>query len=196
MVLVKAATGGIFKFFSISFLLLFLIIELVQIIYLGVTTHSVQPILTELGGKFIFTTQQLGEASRQIIDQGGVQMGTVDLTQNPISGVWGIIKNFSFFFTSFYTIFLWIAILNWIFAHTIFHNEAKSFFSVILAIFVFMFLQSALIMSNAAIAHNVDCFSGCGEKSVISYITTPFTCFKDFFQAIGVIINSVKTPQV
>lgn len=188
----KSAAKGIFKIFSISFLALFIIIELIQIVYLGIQTKSFQPILTELGGKFLYSTQQLSNESKQLIAQGGVPIESINLTINPISGIWGVIKELSNFFTIIYTVFIWLKILTWLFGHSPFSNTSNAFKNVMFAIFIFLFLQSALITTTAAIQHNIDCFSGCGDKSVSSYLLTPVLSFKDFFQAIPYIIKPIS----
>ncbi len=188
----KGAAKGVFRIFSISFLALFIVIELIQIVYLGIQTRSFQPVLTELGGKFLYTTQQLSNESKQLIAQGGVPINSVNLTVNPISGIWGVVKELSNFFTIIYTVFLWLKILTWLFGHSPFSNTSNAFKNVMFAVFIFVFFQSALIITTEAINHNIDCFSGCGEKSVSNYVLTPILSFKDFFQAIPYIIKPIS----
>ena len=47
-------------------------------------------------------------------------------------------------------------------------------------------------MSTAAINKNVDCFSGCEEKSVVNYLMTPLVCFWDFIKATPYLIKSIS----
>jgi hypothetical protein len=191
---IKSLASGFFKFFSISFLILFLAIELIQICYQCISINSIEPLITELGSKLFLTTKQLHNESIQIINSGGINVEKIDLTQNPLSGTINFLNKFGSFFTIFYMIYVWLFILTWLFGHSPFSTTDKFFKNLIFAIVIFIFLQSSFIMSNAAISHNVNCFSGC-EGSVMNYISMPLIAFKDFFIAIGIIVNSILIPK-
>jgi hypothetical protein len=185
--MILSATRGISKVLSIGFMSIFIVITLISIIYSVVENRSLEPIVKDLGGKWLLTTQKLSETSRQIVENGGV----VSSSDSLFSKIWAIMKNFGLFFYYIYTIFVWLKILTYIVGRFPGQSIDRKFRNVSIAVFVFIFLQSILVFGNAAIVKEVDCFSGCGGKGVIDYMLTPLTSLVDVWKVLPYIFTPI-----
>jgi len=177
--MMQAGKLGFFKATSLSLSLIFIIITLVSIIYTGLHEKSFEPVIRELGNKFLYATQQLSSSSLQIIEQGGIL---------PTSGgfwgsTWSFLVTMATFFSSFYIIYLWIFVLSKVISMSPFSENGKTFINYTLAIIIFLLLQSIILFTAAGINKELDCFSGC-EKSTIKYLSTPYLSFYNFYKAV------------
>lgn len=186
MVLAEA-TKGISAIFKIGFASIFIVITILSVIYTVIETHSIEPVFKDLASKWFLTTQQLSLTSKQIVLQGGVIASSNQL----FAKIWAVIKNFSLFFYYIYIIYLWLKILSFIVSRMPGQSTDKKFRNVSIAIFIFLFLQSLLVFGNAAVAKQVDCFSGCSGRGVIDYMLIPITSLIDVWHVLPYIFTPI-----
>jgi len=185
---VQAVSGvggfSLFRFLSIGFLSLFLVLLLINTIYIAVEQRSIYPVISNLGNTFLLSTQHISELSNDIIEKGGGYERTEDFW----TGIWRYICVYGKLFIALYTIYCWIWILMTLFAWSPFSDGSSHFKNLSLAIITFILLQSIILLGNAAVTKNVGCFNGC-ENSVIYYLATPVKWIWDFIRAVPLIIR-------
>lgn len=153
------ASAGIGFSGVLSFLMIFIIIA--SVVATGVVEsikqRDITPLLSDLGNKFLLTSQSLAENSNKIIN-------------NEVS--W---KNYAIilgFISSLLIMFLWFKILAFLIGNSWFSNKDNSFTNYSLAVIIYVILQIIVLLVNANLTGSVTCISGC-ETSASKLIMTP-----------------------
>jgi hypothetical protein len=170
---------GLFKVISFSFLTIFIVTTLIDLGYVAITTHSFLPVLTELGNKFLLTTQTLSNLAKEIITTGGIKV-----TGHLFNDIIAFITTYGKFLYYFYVIFIWLKILSFIVGRMPGQSIDKVFKNWFVAILIFIIFQSFIIFGNAAVAKQVECFANCNGNGVVDYLLTPIMMFKNVFNVI------------
>ena len=178
MELSPVQTISFFTLFKRFFIILFVIIICFQAIQVSIENRSLMSGVKLIGDQFIYTTQNLDNYLQKLISEGGVY--------NSNDSFWIKLKdNYLFYsqlYTSFFIIYLWLAILTWIF-RTLFTNSISGFTAFLLALGVFICLQSFIITITAAISKQIDCFNGC-KHSAVYYMKMPVNWIIDIVKII------------
>jgi len=162
--------GKLFLFKKLRWFLMFLIfgIMLINAVIISVEAQSIEPGISYVGEKFLYTTQNLGEESEKIIEQGGAYPTADGFFEN----LWNFLKNFYGIFTALFIMYVWIKILALIFLHGVLFDTSKQPVAIFLAILAFFGLQMLFI-------------AGFGSGSLM----TPFKSFISFFKSIPYVIK-------
>lgn len=174
---IPAATGarrfrvGRFLFLKkLKWILMFLVfgIMLINAVIISVEAKSVEPGIIYIGGKFMYTTQNLGEESEKIISQGGVYPTEDGFFKN----LRNFLKNFYGIFAALFIMYIWIKVLSLIFLHGVLFDTSKQPVAFFLAIIAFFGLQMLFISA----------FAG-------GSLTEPFRAFGSFFKSLPYMIK-------
>lgn len=168
--LVTGTKLGFFRRIWIWFLILLVALTLLNAIVLVVVEKDIKPGVRYLGEKLLTPTLHLGEESQEIIDNVGPIIRSEDGT---FSTIWNTITTYSSLLSSLVSIGLWIYVLTWIYAHSLFSNKSNAGINGSLATLTFFIAQMLFLSMD-------------GRDIMI-----PFRCFVQFIQAI--IIMFVRT---
>lgn len=172
---------------SKSFLIIFALIFITEMVVLGMEEGSIEPVFREIGNRILLVTRQLQIESQRIIDNQGVLYKEI----TNLSSFFAIAKQIGSLFVSAYTIFLWLKVLTLIMGYTPGSSTDQMFRNIMLALVVFFVFQSMFILGNNAIAKDIDCFAGC-PKSVTGALLTPLNAFITFFRAVPYLLTPIK----
>ena len=162
--------GKLFLFKKLKWFLMFLIfgILIINAVLISVEAKSVEPGIAYIGEKFLYTTQNLGEESEKIIEQGGAYPTADGFFEN----LWNFLKNFYGIFTALFIMYVWIKILALIFLHGVLFDTSKQPIAFLLAVIAFFGLQMLFI-------------AGFGNGSLMD----PFRAIGSFFKSLPYMIK-------
>jgi len=180
---VAVANGefGIFGFFEWFCIIFVIVLSLASSIEIGINAHQgiggdVIVGLSDLGNKFLLTTQNLNNISLNIISSGV-----------KYDGFFNFLDFLGTIFDSFLSIFVWLWLLQKIYSWKNNTSKGKNY---LYAILTFLVLQSFILLVNAGINGNLTSYFA-GDNSAIYYISIPFVMFWNICRAIGVILNPI-----
>ena len=146
----------------------------------SIATKSVQPIINELGQRFLLATQDLQTASEDIINNKGIYI--------PEQGWWENTKSFFLTFADIYAalfiVYVWLKLLMWLYSKTPLSEEGKWFINFLLAIMTFTVLQIIFLVSAGAINKTIN---GAGDVAALTVI--PFKAYWTFLRAIPYMLS-------
>lgn len=184
----QAAQGvsklGFFGMISYGFLTLFVLLLVLNTIYVAVQEKSFTPVIKNLGETLLLSTQQVSEISREIIANDGAYIKT----DNFWTGIWNYISMYGKLFIYIYSIYGWIWFIMLLLEWGPLYTGGHKFSVLLLALMIFFTLQALILVGNAGISKDIDCFSGC-DKSVMYYVTLPVTWIFDLVKAMPLIIK-------
>jgi hypothetical protein len=150
---------------KIKFLLMsiFFAVLLINAVIISIQAHSIEPGLKDIGGRLLFTTENLNTESLKIISNGGVFPNTGEFFKD----IWIMFIILSGLLTSIFIIYIWLKLFSFVAKHMIIFDDSKTAVSYIIATGIFFGLQVALIVFFT-------------DKSP----TIPFIAFSNFIKAI------------
>ena len=183
--------GKLFLFKKLRWFLMFLIfgIMLINAVIISVEAQSIEPGISYVGEKFLYTTLNLGEESEKIIEQGGAYPTADGFFEN----LWNFLKNFYGIFTAFFIIYIWIKVLSLIYLNAILFDTSKQPIAFLLAVITFFGLQMLFISAFAG-GSLMEPFRAFGSffKSV-PYIFKPMSKLSDKFSGSGFNMSNLTT---
>jgi hypothetical protein len=185
---IQAAQGvsrlGFFGMLSYGFLTLFVLLLVLNTVYIALEQKSITPVLKNLGDALLFGTQHISEISREIITNNGGYIRTADFW----SGIGNYIWMYAKLFIYTYSIYGWFLLIMMLLEWGPLYTGGHKFSVFLLAAMIFIMLQSIILLGNAAVTKTIDCFSGC-PNSVMYYIGLPVTWIWDLVKAFPLIIK-------
>lgn len=178
---------SIFSSFFMKLGILIVLIFFAQIVVAAIQKQSLEPIVKGIGNQFLSATNTLSNQANQIIKDEGIKYDKI----SNLSSFFAVVKTLLVFFESIFIILFWLKLLYLFVGIMPFSSRDHVFKNIIFAILIFLFFQSILIFSTAAVNKEVACFSGC-EQSVTYYILKPITAFVDFFKSIPYLLKPIN----
>ena len=165
------SSGILSNIVSTKVLIFFFSILLLGTVYTAITTKDINSAVIDTGKSLLTPTLSLQQESLKIISQGGL---IAQITNNGLLKMWKVLLELWFIINPFYVILIYLRIFSFISAKIILWNDAMSTSSFLIALLIFFGL-SMIYLSHL------------GES-----IWSPFLAFKDFWNALGYIIEPVK----
>jgi len=160
--------SGIFKLRLVFFFLLFILINSITI---GIQQGSIEPVIKDIGSRFLTPTLKIQQFSLEIISRGGIYKPTPHFW----GGVWNFIMDIWSLLTQFYIILLWLKILALLVGISPLSDKSRAFVNWTLAILIFIVFQMLYIATI-------------NKGSIL----VPLLAFKDFARAFPYIIGPLS----
>ncbi len=159
-------------FTKLKFLLFGLIfsIMLINAVLISIEASDPGVGVKYIGDKWLLVTEQLGQHSNDIINQGGLYDGG----EGFFKGVWNLMKDLYWLFESLIIIYIWLKVLSFVALHMILWDSSKTAVAYLIAIGIFLSGQVVTILAFT-------------DKPLI----TPFIAFWDFIRAIPYIFKPI-----
>lgn len=175
-----AAKTGVFVLWKYikytSMFLLFLALFLGSIIE-SVQTRSLEPMLYDLGGTLLLSTNELASTSQDIISTGNIY----DFSNGVWHGIWNLLTLAAEFIAAAWIVYVWIKMFAWIVAQTPFSFPGNNFTNYSFGTLIYMVLQMLAITVLAAAFGKIGSIT-----DAIGYMTVPWKALILFFKAIFV----------
>jgi len=172
---VKAAGWSIIRILKLGLFSLFLFFIIISTIITAVNTGSIIPAIKDLGGRFLFITDNIKELSNKIIENEGIYIRKSNIFKSIGSYLWALWD----LFTNLYILYLWIKIFTKLYGWSPISNDSAKFANLCLAIVTFLILQMLFILIF------IEPTIG---QSRFEQMYIPFTAFYDLFRAIPYLI--------
>lgn len=176
----SAAQAGGMAFRKVLFLgATTVVFALIIISSLGecIQQKSVVPLVVNVLYRMVLVTNDLAQASRDVLASGGFYNGSQGLWKGS-AGAFMLGLNL---FSAIFIIYMWLKLLARGLSK-FFYSGGHVFTEWALAIVFFFVLQMLGILIAAGANNQIDGFSG-NPNSAISFLTLPFMAFYDFFRA-------------
>ena len=122
--------------FSSIFLLIFIVF--INATIKSVENRSIKPFITDIGGRLLYTTIQLGKVSEKILNEGGI----FDFGKGFFTGIWQFIVRFSDLFSNIILLYMWIKAIGWLSGKSFISDTSRWFLNYfIIAPGIFFTLQ-------------------------------------------------------
>ncbi len=148
----------------------------------SIRTKSFEPLVNEVGSRLLLVTQNIEDASQEVIDKQGVY--------NPEGGffgdTWEVISTFAELIFAMMMFYMWIKVLMFIFSHSFLSENDKWFVNFALSLMMFFILEVIFIITAAAINNEIT-----GAFDVFRLMAIPITSFIAFFKAIPYILSPI-----
>lgn len=118
-----------------SFILLFAIISLGAILH-SIQQKSVKPLIEEVGGNIVMTTNQLAVESNKIIDAGGVVSD-----KDGLAKIWDIMVTYATFIILLWMTFVWIKLFSKIYERSPLSYDGNFFANYMAGFLIFILFQ-------------------------------------------------------
>lgn len=175
----KFGTRNLGKLFRLSFLSLFLTFIIINAIVLSIESKSIEPALKDIGGRLLYTTQNIQKLSLDIIENDGLYVPTPKF----FGGIGNYLWNIWDLFSNVYVCFLWITIFIKFYVWSPLSNESNKFVNLVLSICTFIILQAFFILILT---------SPLEGQSRLEMSYTPVKAFYDFGRALPKLLSPVQ----
>jgi hypothetical protein len=140
---VATATRTGMGFFAIirMFMYIFVFgIIFINFLVIAVGQHDGKSAVKYLGTTFLQSTSNLQDESLKLIERGT----TIPVDATKLQTIWFFIKSIWGMFSAFFIIYIWLAILAWIFLKFPLSDNSKGFAAWIIAILIFLMAQMVI----------------------------------------------------
>jgi hypothetical protein len=143
----------------------------------GIEARDAGITLNELGNRFLLISQNLNQASLEIINNGFIY-----------KGIWSSLYNLSNFLSYFVVIYLWLRLLVFLVKRGPGGNTSTPFRNWMIAFGIYALIQVFATLVSAGINGEIHSYVS-GTGSAWYYISLPVVCFINFFHAVYVILK-------
>lgn len=173
------AKGGwnFFAKFKYLFYGVFVVIMLIQAGMLVWEQKNIEPGVTYIGNKLLLVTENLGNSSREIIDNGGI----FEESEGKVKSGWSASKRLWNIAESLIIIFIWIKVLAYIYVKWVIWDDSKTSVGYFMAMITFLAIQilTATTLQDGSMMQPIDNFKDFGRA--IPYIFSPASGLADKF---------------
>ena len=183
----KTIGKNIFSFrrlLTYSFLTIIFFLIFANAISKSIEARSFEPLVTDIGGRFAYSTRELNRASLEVEENPRI----LDFSSGFFKGLWHGILVYSDLISSFSIIFLWIYLLAKLIGFSPFSDTSNVFRNYFMAIIIFFILQSMFLLATIAVEGNATGFTT-GDNSIVYNLMLPFKAFGNFFRVIPILLS-------